>query len=199
MERVQMKAAYTVSPDAAQRRLDNASFRKRTDTLFWKGNQLHEKFGAEVYIAIKHRSQWWEYSSNPDHSFPLSRDDIHTGYPPVKATTPQTFVPRHTSRIIKQPIPVPEAISPEIGSQSTNIPANVAQDAAIQSVHAGNSNEEHLELQHLDRGNLTHDATDAPCDSRQFAPPLSQVGEANIGQQPIKRGRGRPRGSGRPL
>ncbi|KAI1276829.1 hypothetical protein F5Y07DRAFT_408059 [Xylaria sp. FL0933] len=199
MAPVRRKAAYTVPPDADERKRRNASFHKRKDTLFGKGNEAHEKLGAEVYMAIRYNGQWYEYSSILDHSFPPSRHDIHIDYPPVKATTPQTFVPPHISRIIKQPIPVPEAISPEISGQSANIPATIVQNAAIERVHAGNSNEERLEIQHLDKGDLTHDSNDVLYDSRQLAPPLSQVGEAKTSQQPIKRGRGRPRGSGRRL
>ncbi|KAI1420210.1 hypothetical protein F5Y12DRAFT_719761 [Xylaria sp. FL1777] len=203
MAGVRMKAAYTISPEAARRKVRNACFQKRKDTLFWKGNQVHELLGAEVYMVIKYCGQWYEYSSNPDLSFPLSRKDIHIDYPPVKATTPQTFVPTHTSRIIKQPDPVPEATSPKISSPPTTIPATVVPNTAIESVHAGDSNgdsdEERLESQHLDHHDIIHDVTDVPYDRRQLTPLSLQVGEGKTIQQPMKRGRGRPRGSGRQL
>ncbi|KAJ2995492.1 hypothetical protein NUW58_g1254 [Xylaria curta] len=208
MGRVRMKAAYTISPDAGERKNRNASFQKRKDAVFSKGNQIYDRLGAEVYMAIKYRGQWYEYSSNPDLSFPLSRKDI------VRASSLILYSP--LTNILAYRLPtsqghnpanfracshfaIPEPISPEIGSQSTSIPATIVPSAAIESVHVGYSNEGRLEVAHLNKGKITHDPTHVLYDSRQLAPPLSRVGEVKIIQQPIKRGCGRPRGSGRQL
>ncbi|KAI0410678.1 hypothetical protein F5X98DRAFT_381541 [Xylaria grammica] len=120
MGRARMKAAYVISPEASQRKARNASFQKRKDRIFWKGNEVHKFLGAEVYMVIKYHGKWYEYSSNPDISFPPPRENIHVDYG-VRATTPSTFVPAHASRrIIGQPIPVPDAIS-KISSQSIGV------------------------------------------------------------------------------
>ena len=98
-----MKAAYTISADASERKARNAQFHKRKDTLFWKGNEMHEKLGAEVYFVIKYQGQWYEYSSNPDLSFPLSRKDIVRAssclllFPPTKQ--PLSISTIHQSRL----------------------------------------------------------------------------------------------------
>ncbi|KAI0965261.1 hypothetical protein F4678DRAFT_453250 [Xylaria arbuscula] len=236
MGRNGMKAAYTVAADANKAKARNASFQKRMDTIFWKGNEMHEILGAEVYFVIKYRGQWYEYSSNPDLSFPLSRKDIHIDYPPVKATTPDTFVPPRASRIIKQPNVTLEAPGPKIASQPAIIPnatiitspvpaksaitspANDAvqdEDHNVEAFRAKDTNDENPELHEIGSHDiasgisrpctpLSHGpsmstaapATIAPYDQRRLAPQPT-IGEATIVQPPVKRGRGRPRGSGR--
>ncbi|KAB5526452.1 hypothetical protein GE09DRAFT_1151510 [Coniochaeta sp. 2T2.1] len=69
----------------------NENFLRAAKRIMRRGDEMHRRYGAEVYIVMRRKGRYYDYCSTQDHSFPPSCAEINKTYPLPIRRTPAHF------------------------------------------------------------------------------------------------------------
>ncbi|KAF6805033.1 hypothetical protein CPLU01_16018 [Colletotrichum plurivorum] len=60
----------------------------------WRCEQIKRRYKADVYIQVRYKNRYYEYSSSNERNFPRSRAELETTYPIPVARSPVDYEER---------------------------------------------------------------------------------------------------------
>ncbi|KAK1460482.1 hypothetical protein CTAM01_17129 [Colletotrichum tamarilloi] len=56
----------------------NENCDKAVKNIMWRCEQIRRRYGADVYVQVRFKSRFYEYTSSNEHNFPKSRAELAT-------------------------------------------------------------------------------------------------------------------------
>ncbi|KAK1974942.1 hypothetical protein LZ30DRAFT_693985 [Colletotrichum cereale] len=54
----------------------NENCDKAAKNIMWRCEQIRQRYGADVYIQVRYKNRYYEYTSSNENSFPRSRAEL---------------------------------------------------------------------------------------------------------------------------
>ncbi|WQF77135.1 hypothetical protein CDEST_02149 [Colletotrichum destructivum] len=54
----------------------NENCDKAIKNIMWRCEQIRRRYGADLYIQVRYKHRYYEYTSSNEQNFPRSRDEL---------------------------------------------------------------------------------------------------------------------------